>query len=187
MRKLKLQMHISLDGFVSGPEGQLDWIVTIGSDQALGDFINAQLDSTDTMILGRKTAEVIVDVWEDIANNQQDSPEYPTAQRIVRMRKIAFSKQGSAIDGKNIEVENGDLVAVVQALKNGPGKDIIVYGGVQFVSELIRHDLIDEYHFLVNPVAIGHGLEIFSEKKSLKLENSVSYKNGLVVNSYNIG
>jgi dihydrofolate reductase len=185
MRKLKLQMHISLDGFVSGPEGQLDWIGTIGSDQALGEFMNALLDNSDTMILGRKTAGEIVSHWEDVAGNQPDSPEYPTAQKMVGMRKIAFSKQGSAIDGKNVEMEKGDLVAVVKALKNEAGKDIIVYGGVRFVSALIRHDLIDEYHFLVNPIAIGHGQNIFSDKKSLKLENSVLYNNGVVVNSYN--
>lgn len=117
MRKLKLQMHMSLDGFVAGPEGQLDWIGSFGSDQALNDLINALLDSSDTIILGRKTTNEIVNYWENVADNQPDSPEYPVAKKLVQMRKIAFSKQQSVIKGRNVEVENGDLKTAVQALK----------------------------------------------------------------------
>jgi len=175
---------MSVDGFVAGPEGQLDWIGTIASDQVFADFIVSLVESSDTMILGRKTTEEIVSHWEDVAENQPDSPEYPIAQKIVGMRKIAFSKKHSTIKGKNVEVENGNLVTAVKALKNETGKDIIVYGGVQFVSALIEHNLIDEYHFLVNPVSLGNGLGIFKEKKSLALKKSVRYDSGIVVNTY---
>lgn len=184
MRKLKLQMHMSLDGFVAGPEGQLDWIGSFGADQALNDLINALLDSSDTIILGRKTTNEIVSYWENVANNQPDSPEYPVAQKIVQMRKIAFSKQQSSINGKNVEAANGDLVTAVQALKNEPGKDILVYGGAQFVSTLIANDLIDEYYLFINPIAIGSGLKIFKNRKLLKLKKSISYNNGFVMNAY---
>ncbi|HWV70959.1 MAG TPA: dihydrofolate reductase family protein [Pseudosphingobacterium sp.] len=184
MRKLKLQMHMSLDGFVAGPEGQLDWIGSFGSDQALNDLINALLDSSDTIILGRKTTNEIVNYWENVADNQPDSPEYPVAKKLVQMRKIAFSKQQSVIKGRNVEVENGDLRAAVEALKNKPGKDIIVYGGAQFVSTLIAYDLIDEYHLFINPIAIGDGLKIFKDRKPLKLKKSTSYKNGIILDTY---
>lgn len=184
MRKLKLQMHMSADGFVAGPERQLDWIGTIGADKALGDLMNALLDSSDTMILGRRTAEEIVSYWENVASNEAGSPEHATAQKMVAMRKVAFSKQPSAVSGKNVEVENGDLVAAVQALKKEPGKDIIVYGGAQFVSALVEHDLIDEYHLFVNPVALGDGLSIFKTKKPLELKGSVPYSSGIIVNTY---
>lgn len=184
MRKLKLQMHISVDGFVSGPEGQLDWIGTIASDQAFGDFMYDQLDSSDTMILGHKTTNEIVGYWEDVADNQPDSPEHTIAQKIVQMRKIAFSKKQPDISGKNVEAENGELVAAVEALKNEPGKDIIVYGGVRFVSDLVSHDLIDEYNLVINPVTLGDGLRIFRDIKPLKFKKSVPFKNGFVVNTY---
>jgi len=184
MRKLKLQMHMSLDGFVAGPEGQLDWIGSFGSDQALNDLINALLDSSDTIILGRKTTNEIVNYWENVADNQPDSPEYPVAKKLVQMRKIAFSKQQSVIKGRNVEVENGDLKTAVQALKNEPGKDIIVYGGAQFVSTLIAYDLIDEYHLFINPIAIGDGLKIFKDKKPLKLKKSTPYSNGIILDTY---
>ena len=86
--------------------------------------------------------------------------------------------------GRNIEVENGDLATVLQALKKQPGKDILVYGGVGLVSSLVSLNLIDEYYFIVNPVAIGEGLSIFKERKILNLENSIAYKNGKILNKY---
>ena len=175
---------MSIDGFVAGPEGQLDWVGTIASDQAIGNFFSEMLDSSDTLILGRKTAIEVVSTWEDIANNKPDSPEYPVAKKIVKISKIAFSKSQSEISGKNLKVESGDLVTAIQALKNKPGMDILVYGGVRFVSELISHNLIDEYHLLINPVSLGDGLGIFQDKKSLELIKSVPFKNGIVVNTY---
>ena len=81
-------------------------------------------------------------------------------------------------------MENGDLATAVQALKNQPGKDILVYGGVDFVSSLISLNLIDEYFIITCPVAIGSGLSIFKEKKILKLESSIAYNNGKVLNKY---
>lgn len=184
MRKLKLQMHMSLDGFVAGPEGQLDWIGTIGSDLPLGEFMGNLLETSDTMILGSKTTNEIVSYWENVAENEPDSPEQPVAQKMVRMRKIAFSKRQSTISGKNVTVENGDIVSAVNQLKNEDGKDIIVYGGAQFVSALIEHDLIDEYNLFINPISLGNGLSIFKEKKYLKLAKSVVYRSGIVVNTY---
>lgn len=80
--------------------------------------------------------------------------------------------------------ENGDLATVVQALKNEPGKDIMVYGGASFLSSLISLNLIDEYYFFRNPVAIGAGLSIFKERKVLKLESSTAYKNGKILEKY---
>jgi dihydrofolate reductase len=72
----------------------------------------------------------------------------------------------------------------VKQLKGEAGKDIIVYGGADFVSSLLRHDLIDELNLFVNPVAIGEGLRVFSRRKALKLQRSVAYACGIVVNTY---
>ena len=103
---------------------------------------------------------------------------------MVNMRKIVFSHTQTAIKGRNLEVENGDLAAAVQALKKEPGKDIIVYGGANFVRSLIGQNLIDEYFIFRNPVAIGNGLSIFKGEKLLKLDSSTVYKNGKVLNKY---
>lgn len=184
MRKLKLQVHMSIDGFVGGPNGENDWVFLAGPDEAGFQKIIDLADSSDTLLLGRKLAPEFVPYWENMADNMPDHPAYPLAKLIVNMRKIVFSKTETAIAGKNVEVENGDLTTAVQALKEQPGKDILVYGGANFVSSLISINLIDEYYIIISPVAIGAGLSIFKERKILKLESSTTYKNGKIVNKY---
>ncbi len=177
---------MTIDGFIAGPDGQLDWMWTPGAPRDESGFrqVIELADTCDTILLGRKMTREFIDYWENVVDNQPDSPEQSLAQRMVNMRKIVFSRTQTAINGRNLEVENGDLAAVIQALKKEPGKDIIVYGGANFVSSLISLNLIDEYFIFRNPVAIGNGLSIFKEKKNLELVSSTSYKNGKVLNKY---
>ena len=182
MRKLKLQMQMTVDGFVAGPEGQLDWM-TFALDPQLIAFINQLTDTSDTILLGRKMAQGFIEYWERAAT-KVDSPEYDFAQKMVGLPKVVFSKTVKHVDGKNVRVENGDLVDAVKRMKGGPGKDIVVYGGATFVSSLIEHGLIDEMNFFVNPVAIGSGLRVFKGKKPLTLSSSTAYPCGIVVNRY---
>ena len=182
MGKLKLQMQITVDGYVAGPEGQLDWM-TFDMDAGLLTFINHLTDTSDTILLGRKMTGGFIKYWEH-AVTQKDSPEYDFAQKMVGLPKVVFSKTLQRVEGKNVRVENGDLADAVKQLKSRPGKDIIVYGGATFVSSLIEHGLIDEMSFFVNPVAIGNGMRVFKGKKPLKLAGSTAYPSGIVVNTY---
>jgi dihydrofolate reductase len=185
MRKLKLQVQITLDGFVAGPEGQLDWMWIPGkNNETILQHVIELADSCDTILMGRKMTREFTEYWEKVVDNQPDSPEFSLAQRMVNMPKIAFSRTQTSINGRNLKVENGDLVTAVQSLKNKPGKDLMVYGGAGFVSSLISNNLIDEYYFFLNPVAIGNGLSIFREQKILTLESSIRYKNGKMLNKY---
>ncbi|HTH82071.1 MAG TPA: dihydrofolate reductase family protein [Mucilaginibacter sp.] len=184
MRKLKLQIQTSIDGFVAGPNGESDWIFISGGDEAGFQKMIDLADSCDTLLMGRKMTRGFFDFWENTADSKTDSPQKTLAQLIVNMRKIVFSRIETVTSGRNAEVENRDLAAVVQALKKEPGKDILVYGGADFVSSLISQNLIDEYFILTCPVAIGKGLTIFKEQKVLKLESSTAYKNGKVLNKY---
>jgi dihydrofolate reductase len=183
MRKLKLQMQITTDGFVAGPEGQLDWMSPEADDHALIARINHLTDTSDTILLGRKMTDGFVKYWEH-AVTQRSSPEYSFALKMVEMPKVVFSKTQKHIEGKNVRVENGDLVEAVKRMKGQAGKDIIVYGGASFVSSLIQSGLIDELHLFVNPVAISNGLRVFKERTPLKLVTSTAYPSGIVVNSY---
>jgi dihydrofolate reductase len=180
MRKLKLQMQITADGFVAGPEGQLDWM-TFDMDEKLLSFINHLTDTSDTILMGRKMTEGFVNYWESV---KPDSSEYEFAQKMVRMPKIVFSKTVKSITGQNVRVENGPIVDAVNRLKGRSGKDIIVYGGATFVSSLIQNGLIDELNLFVNPIAIGNGMRIFSQRSPLTLAKSVEYSSGIVVNTY---
>jgi dihydrofolate reductase len=182
MRKLKLQMQVTVDGYVAGPEGQLDWM-TFDMDPGLIAFINHLTDTSDTILLGRKMTAGFVKYWEHAAT-QKDSPEYDFAQKMVGLPKVVFSRTVKHVEGKNVRVENGDLGGALKQLKSQPGKDIIVYGGATFVSSLIQHGLIDEMNLFVNPVAIGSGMQVFKGKTPLKLAASTAYPSGIVVNSY---
>jgi dihydrofolate reductase len=182
MRKLKLQMQITVDGFVAGPEGQLDWM-TWDMDEELVSLINHLTDTSDTILLGRKMTGDFVKYWEKAAA-EPSSPEYAFAQKMVNMPKVAFSKTLSKVEGKNIRVENGPLVDAVNRMKGQPGKDIVVYGGATFVSSLIENGLIDEMNFFVNPVAIGAGMRVFGARTPLKFATSKAYACGIVVNTY---
>jgi dihydrofolate reductase len=187
MRKLKLQVNISLDGYVARLDGRGDWVFINGiKDDASFQRVIDLAESCDTILMGRKMTREFIDYWENVVDNQPDSPESfrHLAQLMVNTHKIVFSRTQTDIKGRNLKVENGDLATVVQALKNEPGKDIMVYGGASFVSSLISLDLIDEYYIIVNPVAIGSGMPIFKEQKLLTLESSTAYKNGKVINKY---
>lgn len=188
MRKLKLQMQISVDGYVAGPNGELDWM-TWNLDEKLLNFINALTDSSDTILMGRKMTEGFVTYWENVANNQPDSPEFTFAHKMVNMPKIVFSKTVKSIAGKNIVVENGDLATAVKKLKDQSGKDILVYGGADLVSSLVKEGLIDEFNFFINPVMINKGLRIFDklgERQKLISLGSTPYDCGVIVNKYQL-
>jgi dihydrofolate reductase len=180
MRKLKLQMQSTVDGFVAGAENVLDW-ATVEMDDKLLAFINHLTDTSDTILLGRKMTPEFVKYWESVP---KDSPEYEFAQKMVQTPKVAFSKTIKSLEGKNLRVENGPLVDAVKRLKSQPGKDIVVYGGVEFVSALIENRLIDELNFFVNPIAIGDGRRVFTRRTPLTLLGSVQYRSGIVVNTY---
>jgi dihydrofolate reductase len=183
MRKLILQMQLSIDGFVAGPNGELDWMIPDMNPQQT-QLLKELTESIDTILMGRKMTEGFVNHWENVANNEPDSPEYPYARIFVDTPKIVFSKTIKSLAGENVTVENGDLKEVVTRLKKLDGKDMIVYGGANFASELIRYNLVDVFYLIINPVAIGNGLKIFNDRYNLKLVQSLVSDSGVHVNQY---
>lgn len=161
MRKLKLQMQISVDGFVAGPNGELDWM-TFHQDDAHQEFIDELHDSVDTILLGRKMTEGFVNHWEDVVDNQPDNPEFSFAEKMVDTPKIIFTKTLDKPIGRNSSLAKGDLADEITNLKKQDGKDIIVYGGASFVSSLIQGGHIDEFNLFVNPIMINEGMRILT-------------------------
>jgi dihydrofolate reductase len=195
MRKLKLLVQISVDGYVGGPNGDLDWR-TWTYDDKLKAFANNLRDVCDTILLGRKMAETFVPHFENTVNNLQAKngdqgldEKFAYANRMVSMPKIVFSKTIKTLAGKNVSVENGDLVTAIQNLKSKEGKGMIVYGGAGFVSSLIKEGLIDEFNFFVNPVMINKGLRIFDlpeHRQKLSLINATPYACGIAVLTFEL-
>ncbi|WP_164515271.1 dihydrofolate reductase family protein [Flavobacterium ustbae] len=185
MRKIKLQINITIDGFVGGENGELDWMLT-ESDQKQIDYLNGITENVDTILLGRKMALESIPHWQKVAESASKNQETDFAQFFTETQKIVFSKNLQHIDGKNVVLENGNLKDAIQKIKDKPGADVIVYGGANFVSSLLKENLLDELNLFVHPVSIGKGLSIFNEKTKLKLIRSEFYTNGIVLNKYEI-
>jgi dihydrofolate reductase len=183
MRKLKLQMQTSIDGFVARPGGELDWM-TWDWDDALKARVDALHQPVDCILLGRKMTEGFVSTW---AQRLKDDPSDASARLFVETPKVVFSRSLTETQwGDNTTLAKGELTEAIGRLKEASGGDMIAYGGAEFVSELIRHNLIDEYHFFVNPTAIGEGLRVFREpgKTALKLQSATAYDCGIVEHVY---
>ena len=185
--KLKLQMQMSIDGFVStGPNDDQSW-VTLALDEIHQDVLEL-LDSIDTIIIGRKLAIDYIPFWQRTFT-RPDDPMYGFAQRIVGVKKIVFTKTLDKSEWNNTELAKGILVEEIKKLKNQSGKDIIVYCGSSFVSELIKEGLIDEFHLFVNPIALGNGVPIFDKLNNhlqLKLKSSKIYNCGINLCTYDL-
>jgi dihydrofolate reductase len=179
MIKLKLQMQMSVDGYVAGPNGELDWM-TWNWDEGIKKYVADLTDTVDTIVLGRKMTEGFVSHWTDIVKNKPGDDSYPFAQKMVDYRKVVFSKTLRESPWANTTVAKGDVVQEVNLLKNENGKDIIAYGGAGFVTSLIKNDLIDEFYLFVNPTAIGRGLAIFHERTNFRLVGSLPFDCGIV-------
>ena len=182
MRKLKLQMVMSLDGFVKGDYGgaNIKW------DKAAWQFCIDNLKNVDSILLGRKTAKDFIPHWKKVSDNPKDS-DYKIGKPLTDIPKIVFSKKLSTSKWDNATIAKGDMVKEIKALKKKKGKDMIVYGGYSFVSSLIQHGLIDEYFLLVNPFAYGSGEPIFNSLKNnlqLKLEKCKPFACGIVLLHY---
>lgn len=185
MRKLKLQVQISVDGFVAGRHGEMDWI-TFDWDEDLSQYVQAITDPVDCIVLGRRLAEGFIPHWAAVATDR-DHPESAAGLKFTETPKIVFTRTLDRSNWANTVLATGDLVDEITRLKDQAGGDIIAYGGASFVSALIHHDLIDEYHLFVNPVALGTGMPIFNALASprrLVLETATAFTCGIVLVRY---
>lgn len=174
-------MQASLDGFVGGPNGELDWMEW-NWDNNLNNYVKELTEPVDTILLGRKLAEGFIPYWTDAVSNP-GHPEHPHASIMVDTPKVVFTKTMQDSPWANTKLAKGNIVDEINDLKKQKGGDIIVYGGAEFVSNLIKQNLINNYHLFINPVAIGNGLTIFralENKLNLKLVNSKSFDCGIV-------
>ncbi|MCB0192412.1 MAG: dihydrofolate reductase family protein [Anaerolineae bacterium] len=185
MRKLKLQVQMTVDGYIAGPNGEMDWVVW-NWDDALKTYVTALTEPVDCIVLGRNLAEGFIPHWAGVAADPTN-PDVESGKKFTDIPKVVFTKTLDASQWDNTVLAKGDLVDEITQLKNQEGQDIIVYGGATFVADLIKHGLIDEYHLFVNPAAIGNGMAIFNEldsKQNLTLVNTTAFDCGIVVLNY---
>ena len=182
MRKLKLQVQMSVDGYIAGTNGEMDWMVWNWDDE-LKQYVKDITEPVDCIILGRKLAQGFIPHWA----SQIRRPEVRALRNLTVQTKVVFTKTLDKSEWDNTVLAKGDLVDEITKLKKQDGKDIIAYGGATFVSALIKQGLIDEFHLFINPTAIGNGMTIFKEldsKQNLTLVKSTSFDCGIVVLNY---
>ena len=181
MRKIKLQMTISIDGFVKSKYGGPDiW------DNDVTRFCVRNLDNVDTILLGRNTAEGFVPYWKDVAENPE-AEYFPLGKPLTDIPKIVFSNTIKENTFENTSIISGDFKSSIEKLKSEKGKNIMVYGGVNFVSSLIQYDLVDEFALLFYPYAGGQGDTIFDKLTntlSLSLKSCKAFPCGIVLMEY---
>lgn len=193
MRKLIVQMQMSVDGFVSPANGDIDWQLWGWGDRwrwdgALKRNFNAVFAGVDTILLSRKIIEEgYLDHWGRAATRFPANPDYAFAQRIVEARKVVLTNKLQASRWERTDIVRGDMADEVNALKRQLGKDILTIGGVGFASSLTSAGLVDEFQFFVNPTAVGAGRSVFHDARrghALRLLGSTAYDCGMVVNRY---
>ena len=187
MRKLKLQVQMTVEGYIAGPNSEMGWVAVPWTED-LNNYVEEVIEPFGAIVLGRKLAEGFIPYWAGVAANPAE-PEHTSGKRFTDTPKVVFTKTLDRSAWPNTVLAKGDLVDEITNLKKQDGQDIIVYGGATFVSALIKHGLIDEFHLFINPTAIGKGKPIFQDldhNQNLTLVKSTSFDCGIVVLNYEL-
>jgi dihydrofolate reductase len=157
-RKIVYSLAVSLDGYINGLNGELDWHVV---DAEVMQFIRAQVKELDTFLIGRRLYEVMTywDTAEDDPSISSDDRDF--ARRWNEQRKIVFSNTLEHVQG-NARLADTTLEGEINRLKSTPGGDIEV-GGATLAAQAMQLDLIDEFRLYLNPVVLGGGTRCFPE------------------------
>jgi dihydrofolate reductase len=181
MRKLIFQVMVSLDGFVEGPNSELDWH---NVDEEFNDYAICLLHKVDTIIFGRKTYEMMAAYWP----SQLAADDDPVvAGHMNSLKKIVFSNTIKEASWQNSEVSNSGLVESITQLKQAHGKDIAILGSCNLAQGLLKEKLIDEYRIITNPILLGRGKTLFhgfDGRLPLKLTKTWIFNSGNVLNYY---
>lgn len=178
-RIITLSMHVSLDGYVAGPKGEIDWIKF---DDELFSFVGDKTEEADTALYGRKTFEIMDSYWPTAdqkpnagKHDRQHAAWYRSVNKVVLSRTMKSNDPKTRVISENVPEQ-------IRALKEEPGRNILIFGSPGASQVLIEHNLIDEYWLFVNPVAINKGIPLFQQNtlQELKLVNSHIYACGVI-------
>ncbi len=178
MRKLRLQMQLSVDGYCAGPNHELDWLIWNFDDQ-LRSHLNELTDKADCILLGRNLAEGFIPTWKErLTDPAGEDPWF--VRKMNETQKVVFSTTLKKSGWENTVLAGGDFVAEINQLKRQPGGDMILYGGNSFAGSVIKAGLIDEFDLYIHPTALGRGLAPFTGKTDLELVLSKNFPCGIV-------
>jgi dihydrofolate reductase len=185
LRKVIASPFVTLDGFIAGPDGALDW--SVGDEAFDREQLPALLSRVDAILLGRLTYQALAAYWP-FTSAKDDR----TADLVNMIPKFVFSRTLSEAPWgpfKNARVVKDDPAEAVAKLKQQSGKDMVIFGSGRLISQLAQAGLIDEYQLRVNPVVLGSGKRLFpdlKERVKLKLLDSRTSPSGVVVLHYQL-
>jgi len=187
MRKIISFMHLSLDGFVAGPNGEMNWIKV---DEEIFDHVDKRISEGDTALYGRVTYQMMESYWpaqgDDPTASKHDiehSKWYNNVHKVV----LSKSMKGAALTNTTIISDN--LSDRINEIKLQPGKDILLFGSPTATHSLMQQNLIDGYWLFVNPIILGQGIPLFAgikDKIKLQLLTTRQFTSGVTELNYTV-
>lgn len=180
-RRILLDLACTLDGFIEGENGEIDWCIMDSEMDFMG-FLNR----IDTIFYGRKSYEL----WGQYAaaDSDMNEDEKELWEAIHRKQKYVFSRTQKGTDQRAIFI-NDQILEEVNKLKQQPGKDIWLYGGASLITSFINLRLVDEFRLSVHPVILGKGKPLFidiKERQNLKLVETRTFSSGVIQLIYHL-
>ena len=188
MRKLIFFMHTTLDGFVAGLNGEMNWI---NVDEALFDFVATMTDQADTALYGRVTFEMMQSYWPK-AGEQPNASKHDKEHSAWynKVSKVVLSKTLQEAGLHNTKVISDNLSDNINKLKqslNGERKNILIFGSPRASQSLLNQGLIDEFWLFINPIILGQGMPLFKDitgTTKLKFVESKTFASGVIALHY---
>ena len=181
MRKLVALMHVSLDGFAAGPNGELDWAIV---DEDIEQYVEKLLKPVDMALYGRITYGMMESYWPTVpANPASSRHDLEHAHWVENVSKVVFSRTLSKVEWHNTRLIKDAIAEEVSQLKREPGGDMMIFGSPSIVHMLTPTGLIDEYLINVNPLVLGGGTPLFKGVEGsipLKLVEAKTFRSGVL-------
>jgi dihydrofolate reductase len=201
MRRIVMWNQVTADGYFAGPDGNLDWVVP---DEEFDRSVAEGIESSgtgpdvDTILFGRRTYQQFEAFWPNALDDSATAPNphlpggvsaemRAMAVMLNEATKVVFSKTLHDVTWRNSVLRRELVPHDIEAMKEQPGNDIMIFGSGSLVSQLTEHGLIDEYQFVVMPVLLGGGLNMLtglSKSTRLELLETKEYPSGKVVLRY---
>lgn len=185
MTKIISFMHLSLDGFVAGPNGELNWVKV---DDEIFDYVGRRISEGDTALYGRVTYDMMESYWPaagDKPNATKHDIEH--SKWYCKVHKVVLSKTMKQTGLNNMTVISDNITDRINEIKKSGSKDILLFGSPSATHSLIQLNLIDGYWLFVNPVILGQGIPLFkdiNDKINLKLLNTHQFTSGVTELNY---
>jgi dihydrofolate reductase len=180
-------MHISLDGFVAGPNKEMNWIKI---DSEIFDHVGERISKTDSALYGRVTYEMMEAYWPNAGNKPAASKhDINHSKWYNKANKLVLSKTMKGADLTNTTIISDNLSERINEIKQGAGSEILLFGSPTATHSLIQQNLIDGYWLFVNPIILGQGIPLFTnikDKIKLNLLTTRQFTSGVTELNYTV-